>query len=207
MRSIRNDTLPCPFRLELLAAFERILCYCHTGNTAVLATSLMNPLFLSKGVLRDGFPALLNVFARPTISSARSDGFRINRQKWPSKDGYPAVASKRAQILTYSLEHFMVSAWVYDTFFIRLCLRWGIFLPFSHRPYMGDISSFLYTHLYTIGVYVEERTSGTTPRIHHWHIRGTVSPSLHDAYTLWAYTRYGITFTSSRIYSHGVYAA
>jgi hypothetical protein len=37
-----------------------------------------------------------------------NDGFRINPRRWPLKDHYPAIASKRAQVLTYSFSHFMV---------------------------------------------------------------------------------------------------
>lgn len=101
--------LPCPFRLELLASLERILCFCHTGNAAVLATSLMNPLGLSRGVVKDGYPMLHKVFQQPSISAAIRHGLEIDRRAWPLKDGYPAIASKRAQVVTYSLEHFMVS--------------------------------------------------------------------------------------------------
>jgi hypothetical protein len=100
---------PCPFILELLACFERLLCYCHTGNTAVFATSLMHPLGLSRGTLVDGYPVLLNVFQQPTIYLASKHGFGINPSAWPLKDGHPAVASKKAQMVTYSMSHFLVS--------------------------------------------------------------------------------------------------
>jgi hypothetical protein len=103
-----DGTLPCPLRLEFLACLERLLCFCHTGNTAVLATSLMHPLGLSHGVLKDGFPTLFPIFKHPTIHSGLSNGFQIDPCYWPLKDGYPAVASKRAQVLTYSLQHYPV---------------------------------------------------------------------------------------------------
>ena len=108
MNSIDGKVKPCPFRLELLASLERVLCFCHTGNTTVFATSLMNGLGLSKGALFDGFPMLHPIFNQPSILSAMNDGFNINPRKWPLKDHYPAVASKRAQVLTYSFSHFMV---------------------------------------------------------------------------------------------------
>jgi len=112
MALIKKNTLPCPYRLELVAALERVLCYCHTGNTAVLATSLMNPLGLSRGIVKDGFPMLHKVFIQSQITSAMKRGFEVDARTWPLKDGYPAVASRRAQTLTYSLEHFMVSTTV-----------------------------------------------------------------------------------------------
>jgi hypothetical protein len=109
MKRILANRLPDPFLLELVASLERILCFCHTGNAAVLATSLMNPLGLSRGVVKDGFPMLHKVFVQPTVSLAMRRGLEVDARAWPLKDGYPAIASKRAQILTYSLEHFMVS--------------------------------------------------------------------------------------------------
>lgn len=108
-QSICEGKLPCHMRLELIASLERILCFCHTGNTAVMATSLMRPLGLSKGALQDGFPMLLPLFAQPTINSAMLHSFNIDARKWPLKDGYPAIASKRAQVLTYSIKYFLVS--------------------------------------------------------------------------------------------------
>ena len=109
MKLIREDIAPSFFHVELIAALERILCFCHTGNTAVLATSLMNPLGLSYGVLKDGFPMLLRIFSQSTVASAMKRGIEVIPRRWPMKDGYPAIASRRAQILTYSLAHFMVS--------------------------------------------------------------------------------------------------
>jgi hypothetical protein len=68
----------------------------------------MHPLGLSRAALADGFPMLLNPFKQPTIFLALQNGLRIDPSTWPLKDGYPAVASKKAQILTYSLNHFLV---------------------------------------------------------------------------------------------------
>ena len=107
-RNIASGTKPSHTLVELLASLERALCFCHTGNTSVLAATLMHPLGLSKGIIEDGFPVLLRLFEKPTILSATKHGFKIDPQKWPLKDQYPAVASKRAQILTYSVAHFMV---------------------------------------------------------------------------------------------------
>jgi hypothetical protein len=61
--------------------------------------------------MQDGFPTLdEKIFMQPTIKSAMIHGFEIAKQKWPwTKDRYPAVASRRSQVLTYSLDHFMVS--------------------------------------------------------------------------------------------------
>ncbi|KAI9442798.1 hypothetical protein BJY52DRAFT_1229143 [Lactarius psammicola] len=70
IEKVKQDAMPCHMRLELLAALERALCFCHTGNAASLATSLMGPLGLSRGLIKDGFPMLLPLFEQPTIVDA-----------------------------------------------------------------------------------------------------------------------------------------
>jgi hypothetical protein len=109
MINIAANIKPCPYRLELIASLERILCFCHTGSAKVFATSLMHPLGLSRGAIFDGFPMLHNIFEQPTILSAMNNSFRIDARKWPLTNSYPAIASKKAQIFSYSLSHFMVS--------------------------------------------------------------------------------------------------
>ena len=99
---------PCPLQLEFMACLERLLCFCHTGNASVLATSLMHPLGLSRGVLKDGFPVFLDLFEQPSITIAMKQGFNISPSRWPLKDGYPAIASMKAQVITYSMNHFLV---------------------------------------------------------------------------------------------------
>lgn len=108
MTDILDGKDPCPFRLELLAAIERVLCFCHTGSTAVFATSVMSTLCISRSAVADGFPMLWKVFKQPNVTFATRFGLNVDPHKWPMKDGYPAIASKRAQVLTYSLPHFMV---------------------------------------------------------------------------------------------------
>src|SRR6266571_5945657 len=131
IRNLRMNevaTMPCHMRIELLASLERLLCFCHTGNTAVFATSLMHPLGLSKGALKDGFPMLLPLFEQRMIPLAMDHGFNIDPRKWPLKDGYPAIASKRAQVLTYSIKHFLVSS---TSFIVTSTVRHMVYLSFS----------------------------------------------------------------------------
>ncbi|KAI9429358.1 hypothetical protein H4582DRAFT_2150251 [Lactarius indigo] len=80
-KRIRKGLTPCHMHVELVAALERALCFCHTGNAAVLATSLMGPLGLSKGALKDGFPMLQDVFEHPTIGQAMEHGLVIAHRK------------------------------------------------------------------------------------------------------------------------------
>src|SRR6266436_4431341 len=109
MSSITKTVLSCPFCLKLITTLKKVLCFCHTSNAAILAISLMNPLGLSRGALIDGFPMLHDVFSCPSISHAIDNHFKIGLRAWPLKDGYPAIAFRRAQVLTYSLDYFMVS--------------------------------------------------------------------------------------------------
>ncbi|KAI9433456.1 hypothetical protein H4582DRAFT_2060877 [Lactarius indigo] len=107
-KRIRKGLTPCHMHVELVAALEQALCFCHTGNAAVFATGLMGPLGLSKGALKDGFPMLQDLFEHPTIKQAMDHGLVIAHRKWPLKNGYPAMASKKAQVLSYSMRHFHV---------------------------------------------------------------------------------------------------
>jgi len=135
---IQRGTLPCPFRLELIAALERTLCYCHTGGAVALATTLMNPLGLSRAVIKDGFPMLLKTFTQTNLVSAMQNGFQVDVRNWPLKNGYPAVASKRTQTLTYSLNHFMVRIYLVLPFHpahTRHEYARAPLLSFSHRAY------------------------------------------------------------------------
>lgn len=147
MNAILNKTLPCPFQLELLAAFERLLCFCHTGNTSVFATSLMQPLGLSRSATVDGFPTLLKVFIQPNIHLAKKHGFLVDYRKWPLKNSYPAIASKKAQVLTYSLSHFMVRLPSLILFHIPAC----IYIPSSYLACFVVCSCFM-SRVYTTAV-------------------------------------------------------
>jgi len=187
MKLIKKNALPCPFCLKLLAALERILCFCHTGNTAILATSLMNPLCLSRAVIKDGFPMLCKVFIQSMISSAMKHGFEIDRRDWPLKDGYPAIALRRAQILTYSLDYFMMHLFFITTVLYTFYLRLHFILSFHHiytpflsvAPFHSVIPPLIY--LLSIHSPISSCYSPTyTPPFYPWpHF----IPSFHCIYT------------------------
>jgi len=108
MDNICKDIDPCPLQLKFMACLEWLLCFYHTGNASVLAISLMHPLGLSRGILKDSFPVILDIFKHPTITMAMRFGFNIKPFKWPLKDGYPAIASIKAQVITYLINYFLV---------------------------------------------------------------------------------------------------
>ena len=68
----------------------------------------MNGLGLSRSAIKDGYPVLLDTFKHPLIMVSREHGFKIDLKHWPLKNGFPTIASKKAQVLTYSDAHFLV---------------------------------------------------------------------------------------------------
>ncbi|KAG2045993.1 hypothetical protein BDR06DRAFT_1015119 [Suillus hirtellus] len=96
---------PAPPVIELCSVLERALAYAHTGNTKVIATSLMRPLWLVQSLLEHGLPTFspsVRFAAPPSIPVT------ISPADWPTLTNMkvPAIASKRSQILTYGNDHF-----------------------------------------------------------------------------------------------------
>ncbi|KAG1853395.1 hypothetical protein F4604DRAFT_1933291 [Suillus subluteus] len=102
---IQKGVKPAPQVIELCSVLERALAYAHTGNTRVIATSLMRPLWLVQSLLEHGLPTFspsVRFAAAPSIPVA------ISPADWPTLTSMkvPAIASKRSQILTYGNDHF-----------------------------------------------------------------------------------------------------
>ena len=93
--------------VDFCSVLERALNYMHTGNTAVIATSVMNPMWIGRALLKDGFPCLNSNIVQ-IISSKH---IVIDGRQWPYNDKLhrPHTSSKRAQLLTYGEGHFNVS--------------------------------------------------------------------------------------------------
>ncbi|KAI9430746.1 hypothetical protein H4582DRAFT_2086078 [Lactarius indigo] len=131
-----EDEEPSQLKLELLAALERTVCYCHTGNAACLATSLMRPLGLSQGLIKDGFPMLMPVFKERNLLEAAKRGLHVDERRWPMKDGHPAIASRKAQEVTYSLQHF-------HAYHAKLCLNHTLIInpSVSYNPSYSSVQN------------------------------------------------------------------
>lgn len=86
---------------EAIAVFERALNYCHTGNTKVLSTSVMNPLWVSLSLLQDGLPA---VNPRFLLVSDSGDPISLASAAWPLSKGFnvPLLASQASNIWHFS---------------------------------------------------------------------------------------------------------
>jgi hypothetical protein len=85
---------------ELCSVLEQSLNFSHTGNTRVLATSLMDPLWVSKALIADGIPAF-----SPAVDFALSGNREpyIRLSHWPIARSTSkfALASKRLHLLNY----------------------------------------------------------------------------------------------------------
>lgn len=87
--------------------FERALNYLHTGNAAVIATTVMNPLWIGRSLIADGLPCF-----NPEIAVVSKNGpTNVKMELWPydTQRHRPFTASARSQILTYGENHFNVS--------------------------------------------------------------------------------------------------
>jgi len=81
-----------PLNVELCAVLERALNYMHTGNTKVIATSIMKPLWIGEALIQDGLPCLNPNIIRFFGSSS----WEVSAEKWPSHrlNGIPNSAAK-----------------------------------------------------------------------------------------------------------------
>jgi hypothetical protein len=98
---------PDPCLVELCSASERALNYMHTGNAAVISTTVMNPLWIGHAVVHDGLPCL----NRNIISLHTNSQVSIIKERWPYHHvrRQPMTCSSAAQIFAYDIGHFNVS--------------------------------------------------------------------------------------------------
>jgi hypothetical protein len=107
---IRKGEKPSPYAIEFMCAAERALAFAVGGNPRVLSRGVMHPLFISRGIIDQGMPTFKQIYGQSVTVSA-SDPLFFKENQWPlAKDmKYPAIASKRGQILTYGEPHYLVS--------------------------------------------------------------------------------------------------
>jgi hypothetical protein len=114
-----KDKRTPPATLELCSVLERTLNYAQTGNGKVLARSLMNPLWVSRGLLEDGMP---------TFSSAVDfdlDGSKdpiIRMTEWPLMHRSRALAlpSRKSHLVNYGQGQLDVSVLSFFSFILFL---------------------------------------------------------------------------------------
>ena len=105
-KALTNAKQPDPLWVEVCCAAKRALNYMHTGNTAVITTSLMNPLWIGRSIPKDGLPC----FNPSIVSVTFNSTIRMIDAKWPwdSKKHRPKSCSERCQVLTYNSSHYNV---------------------------------------------------------------------------------------------------
>ena len=93
--------------VELCSAAEHALNYMHTGNTAVIATSVMKPLWVGNAIIQDGLPC----FNPHIVSIKVNSPVSVMAENWPYDEAkyQPKSSSSACQIFTYGNGHFNVS--------------------------------------------------------------------------------------------------
>lgn len=96
-----------PYMVELSSVLERALNVAHTGNVRVIATSLMNPLFVGRSLIDHGTPTFHECVL---MGQTAYDPVHIQDVQFPRQQALrqPLTASKRSQILNYGVEHWEV---------------------------------------------------------------------------------------------------
>jgi hypothetical protein len=105
--SIRKKIPISPYVIEVVSALERALAMAYTGDARVIVKDLMVPFGLKPSLLDLGLPSVTTLVK---FDVDISQSFTHTPGNWPlTARQEPAVASKRAQTLTYGEEHYTVS--------------------------------------------------------------------------------------------------
>jgi hypothetical protein len=88
-----------PYFVELASSLERALAFATTGNAKLLHRGTMEPLFLSTGIISNGFPAIhRDVWRRQGTNS-----YSMHPRHWPTKqrEGFAEPVLSSLTGLTY----------------------------------------------------------------------------------------------------------
>ena len=98
-----------PHDVEFMSMLERTLNYAHTGSGRVLTRTLMDRVFLSLGIVNDGFPVINSAFL-DFNKLAIDRTVVVYTDHWPldKTTKAPVICSKRCQQLTYNESHAQV---------------------------------------------------------------------------------------------------
>jgi hypothetical protein len=108
---IQHDRDPNPYAIEVVACLERALNFAHTGNAKVLQKTLMDPLFLSKGIVDTGLPVLSDIVNLGLISQSKP---RIDAVLWPTdRRQRPLVGSIKSHRFRYGQQQAAVRKYGY----------------------------------------------------------------------------------------------
>ena len=107
-QQVLKEEKPVSFYLiELVAVLERTLTFAYTGDARTIATGLMHPFGLQRSLLENGLPTIVSSIE---MGKEIAETFAMQPDLWPmTRDHVPAVASKRAILLTYKAYELQVS--------------------------------------------------------------------------------------------------
>ncbi|KAG1849455.1 hypothetical protein DFJ58DRAFT_729535 [Suillus subalutaceus] len=142
---------PAPQVIELCSILECTLAYAHTGNSKVIATSLMRPLWLVKSLLEQGLPTFT-----PSVQFSHTPcvPVAISPSEWPTLTNMnvPTITSKRSQILTYGNDHFEACIVSF-----RLCpLSVNQLAPNTFKPYTSNVHHAAIIAVVALQVYIAD---------------------------------------------------
>lgn len=96
-----QEKKPDALHVEMCSVAERALNYMHTGNVAVIATTIMNPLWIGQAIIQDGMPCY-----NPQMVTIDGSGvMRANRDMWPYDPNthQPRSSARASQLYVYNL--------------------------------------------------------------------------------------------------------
>lgn len=113
---------PWALLVEVCSVAERALNCLHTGNMAVIATSVMNPLWIGRGLVHDGLPCL-----DPRIVDGKTrPKMLISSARWPydANKHQPKTSAKGSIIFRYSDAHFNVRVVCFLCVYLEHVVTW-----------------------------------------------------------------------------------
>jgi hypothetical protein len=82
---------------EVTGCAERALNFMHTGNPAVIKTSVMNPLWIGRAIIHDGLPSFNTMLVKPMSN----DMVKVQFGQWPYDDARNLPKSTSESALRY----------------------------------------------------------------------------------------------------------
>jgi hypothetical protein len=95
-----QEKKPDPMHIEMCSVAERAFNYMHTGNVAVIATTVMNPLWIGQAIIVDGMPSF-----NPQMVQINGRGLiQVDKNLWPYDRAIqqPRTSSKTSQTYVYN---------------------------------------------------------------------------------------------------------
>ncbi|KAF8872027.1 hypothetical protein BD779DRAFT_1477818 [Infundibulicybe gibba] len=118
--AIKAKTFSDTFVVELCSVLERTLNYMHTGNASVIATTVMNPMWIGRAIVQDGLPCL----NPQNVMIQHPSKVHISHQHWPYDRvlHLPYSSSRKSQVINFGKHHF------------NECSYGGVNPPEHHQP-------------------------------------------------------------------------